>query len=123
LATTLVSNRSPAGQEGRYLGWYMTMFSTATVLGPLAGSWIYTQSPDAVWLVAIGVGCLVLPAFYWLSVMWGNEESKQVDKNPHAARPNVDAESLAPGPRPPRTSHYASSATNSANSINEAGSP
>lgn len=123
LATTLVSTRSPTGQEGRYLGWYMTMFSTATVLGPLAGAWIYTRDPDAVWLVAIAVGCLVLPAFYCLSALWGNDESTQVEESPHAGGQDVEADFLALGPAPPRESHHASSTANSANSINEARSP
>ncbi len=56
LLTAEVANRSHAGNRGRHMGLFGVFFSLAWMLGPLAGSEIYSRfSPRALWL---GCGCL-----------------------------------------------------------------
>ena len=67
LSTGFVANRSPAGGEASYMGWYMVLLAAASVLGPAIGSAIYQQNPDAVWYAALAVGVAVLVGFQLLA--------------------------------------------------------
>jgi hypothetical protein len=67
LSTGFVANRSGAGGEASYMGWYMVMLATASVAGPAIGSAIYQANPNAVWYAALGVGVAVLAGFQWLA--------------------------------------------------------
>jgi predicted MFS family arabinose efflux permease len=70
LATALAASRGGPGREGRYLGWHITMFSVAIVVGPIVGSQLYALDPHWVWHAGLAVGVLVLPGFYWLARAW-----------------------------------------------------
>ena len=67
LSTGFVANRSGAGGEASYMGWYMVMLATASVVGPAIGSTIYQVDPNMVWYAALGVGVAVLAGFLWLA--------------------------------------------------------
>jgi MFS family permease len=67
LSTGFVANRSPAGSEASYMGWFMVMLAAANVLGPAIGTSIYQWNPDAVWYAALAVGVAVLVGFQWLA--------------------------------------------------------
>lgn len=67
LSTGFVANRSRAGNEAGYMGWYMVVLATATVAGPAIGSAIYQVNAAAVWYVALAVGVAVLVGFQWLA--------------------------------------------------------
>ena len=64
LAVSFVASRSPAGQEGSYMGWYTMTHSIAWVLGPTLGSAIYSINREAVWYTSLGIGVVVLVEFY-----------------------------------------------------------
>lgn len=67
LSTGFVANRSRDGGEASYMGWYMVMLATATVVGPAIGSAIYQVNPNAVWYASLVVGLAVLAGFQWLA--------------------------------------------------------
>ena len=67
LSTGFVANRSRAGNEAGYMGWYMVMLAAATVIGPAIGSAIYQRNPNAVWYASLAVGVMVLIGFQWLA--------------------------------------------------------
>lgn len=67
MSAGFVANRSRAGGESAYLGWYMVMFATASVIGPGVGGALYQRDPNAVWYAALGVGAAVLVGFLLLA--------------------------------------------------------
>ena len=67
LLTSEIANRSHEGNRGRHMGWYGVSFSLAWMLGPLAGSAVYTGvSPLALWLGCGVLGMLLALGFYRL---------------------------------------------------------
>ena len=68
ISSGFVANRSPRGSESLYMGWYTVIQSTGSVVGPMLGSWIYQFNRDAVWLIAIGIGTIVLLGFQVLAL-------------------------------------------------------
>lgn len=68
LLTTEIANRSHEGNRGRHMGWFGVSFSLAWMLGPLAGSAVYSRvSPLALWLGCGGLGLLLALGFRWLA--------------------------------------------------------
>jgi MFS family permease len=68
LLTTEVANRSHEGNRGRHMGWFGVSFSLAWMLGPVAGSEIYSHfSPLALWLGCGGLGALLALGFRQLA--------------------------------------------------------
>lgn len=64
LLTSEIANRSHEGNRGRHMGWYGVSFSLAWMLGPLAGSMVYTRfSPLALWLGCGAMGMLLALGF------------------------------------------------------------
>jgi MFS family permease len=59
-----VSGLAPDRYRGRYMGIWHSMFSVGMVLGPAMGTWIYGQSPAALWwtcgIVGVAGGALAL---------------------------------------------------------------
>jgi len=50
------------------MGWFGVSFSLAWMLGPLAGSAVYSRvSPLALWLGCGGLGLLLALGFRWLA--------------------------------------------------------
>ncbi|MFC2144599.1 MFS transporter, partial [Acidobacteriota bacterium] len=64
----VVAERAGVGSVGRYMGVYTLTFSTAFVLGPIAGTAIYQNiSPQALWYGTGAVGIVLAIAFAALS--------------------------------------------------------
>ena len=59
-----VSGLAPDRYRGRYMGIWHSVFSIGMVLGPAIGTWIYGQSPTALWwtcgIVGLAGGALAL---------------------------------------------------------------
>lgn len=59
-----VSGLAPDRYRGRYMGIWHSVFSIGMVLGPAIGTWIYGQSPAALWwtcgMVGLAGGALAL---------------------------------------------------------------
>jgi MFS family permease len=53
-----VSGLAPERYRGRYMGLWHMMFSAGMIIGPAMGTWIYQQSPTALWWTCCGVGLL-----------------------------------------------------------------
>jgi hypothetical protein len=76
LAAGFVANRSEAGGEGLYMGWYTMTPALATVFGPAIGSAIYQVNRDAVWICSLLVGLLTFFGFQLLA-SWSRAEIGQ----------------------------------------------
>jgi predicted MFS family arabinose efflux permease len=67
-ANAVVAERAGVGSVGRYMGVYTLTFSTAFVLGPIAGTAIYQNiSPQALWYGTGAVGVVLAVALAALS--------------------------------------------------------
>jgi MFS family permease len=55
VAATVAADRAPSHARGRYQSAYGGMFGIAWIVGPIVGTAVYAQSPNAVW---IGCGLL-----------------------------------------------------------------
>ena len=61
LVSGVVADRAGEASQGRYMGMYAVSFSTAFVLAPLGGTWVYQRfGPEALWY-----GCGALGVFLW----------------------------------------------------------
>jgi MFS family permease len=68
IANAVVAERAGAGSVGRYMGVYTLTFSTAFVIGPIAGTAIYQHSgPQALWYGVGIAGVFLALAFSALS--------------------------------------------------------
>jgi MFS family permease len=68
LLTAEIANRSHEGNRGRHMGWFGVSFSLAWMLGPVAGSEVYSHfSPLALWLGCGGLGVLLSLGFRQLA--------------------------------------------------------
>jgi len=70
-STSFAASRAPQGSEARYMAWYMMMISVASVLGPAIGATIYSYDREALWIVSLMVGVVVLVGFHILS-LWSH---------------------------------------------------
>lgn len=61
-----VSQRAPAGREGRYMGWYTVAHSVAWIAAPLLGATLYGVSRELVWYATLGVAVFVLLGYQLL---------------------------------------------------------
>ena len=56
LTTTFTANRASDRNRGRYMGMINMAFSTAMIIGPATGTWVYDRyGPELLW---IGIGLL-----------------------------------------------------------------
>jgi len=62
-----VAQRSPAGCEGRYMGWFAVTHSIAWIVAPLFGATLYGYSREAMWYCGLGIGVTVLIGFQVLA--------------------------------------------------------
>jgi MFS family permease len=53
-----VTGLAPERFRGRYMGLYHSTWSAGMVLGPLMGTWLYQQNPNALWIACLFVGAL-----------------------------------------------------------------
>jgi predicted MFS family arabinose efflux permease len=68
ISNTVVAERAGRGQTGRYMGIYTLAFSTAFVIGPVAGTAVYERlGPDALWFGIGAIGIFLCLAFSVLS--------------------------------------------------------
>ena len=68
ISNTVVAERAGRAQMGRYMGAYTLAFSTAFVIGPIAGTAVYQYlSPDALWFGIGAVGIIAGIGFASLS--------------------------------------------------------
>jgi MFS family permease len=69
ITNAIVAERAGQRSVGRYMGAYTLAFSTAFVIGPVAGTWVYQNvGPQYLWF-GIGVAGVVLAlAFAALSL-------------------------------------------------------
>jgi predicted MFS family arabinose efflux permease len=108
LATAMAASRAGPGREGRYLGWHITMFSVAIVVGPIVGSQLYAVNPHWVWHAGSVVGALALPGFYWLAKVWDAQHAVETLHGHDAASlPAAHALKRHAPRRAPRTTHDA----------------
>jgi predicted MFS family arabinose efflux permease len=68
LSASFAASRSTAGDESRYMAWYVIVTSMAVVLGPAIGSAIYAVDRDALWIICLMAGVGVLVGFHLLSL-------------------------------------------------------
>ncbi len=67
LINAVVADRAGVGQRGRYMGLYTMSFSTAFVLGPAGGTWLYEHlGADELWYVVGSVGLPLALGSLWL---------------------------------------------------------
>lgn len=59
LGPAYAARRSSAGNRGRYMGVYVTSFSVAVLIAPIAGMWLYDQNPHLVWYAGLVIGGVV----------------------------------------------------------------
>jgi MFS family permease len=65
LIATFIANRADDSNRGRYMGLFTFTFSTAFVLGPITGSYVYSHfGPRLIWLGAGGIGVIVWLGFF-----------------------------------------------------------
>jgi MFS family permease len=50
VSSTIAADRAPVRARGRYQAAYGTMFGVAWMIGPVVGTIVYSQNPDALWL-------------------------------------------------------------------------
>jgi predicted MFS family arabinose efflux permease len=68
ISNTVVAERAGRGQTGRYMGIYTLAFSTAFVVGPVAGTAVYQHlGPDVLWFGIGVIGMLLGLGFAALS--------------------------------------------------------
>ncbi len=68
ISNTVVAERAGRGQVGRYMGIYTLAFSTAFVIGPVAGTAVYDHlGPDVLWFGIGAIGVFLGLAFTLLS--------------------------------------------------------
>jgi predicted MFS family arabinose efflux permease len=68
ISNTVVAERAGRGRTGRYMGIYTLAFSTAFVIGPVAGTAVYQHlGPDVLWFGIGGIGILLGIGFAALS--------------------------------------------------------
>ena len=68
ISNTVVAERAGRAQMGRYMGAYTLAFSTAFVIGPIAGTAVYQYlSPDTLWYGVGATGIIVGIGFAALS--------------------------------------------------------
>ncbi len=68
LAAAYVAGRSSEANRGRYMGMFVTGYSAALVVGPIAGMAIFHWNHNAVWYIATGIGVVVFVGFWVLSL-------------------------------------------------------
>ena len=51
-----VTGLAPERMRGRYMGLWHLMFSLGMLIGPVTGTWLYEQSPNALWIACLVVG-------------------------------------------------------------------
>jgi predicted MFS family arabinose efflux permease len=86
MTNVTAANRAPEGGTGRYLGAYTVAFSSALVLGPLAGTAVYERlGPTTLWAGVACVGVVLWAGFTALAGVFHQAEAH--------ARPGT-------GPRP-----------------------
>jgi MFS family permease len=67
LLTGEIANRSQERNRGRHMGWFGVSFSLAWMLGPLAGSAVYSRiSPRALWFGCGALGIILALGFSML---------------------------------------------------------
>lgn len=96
LASGFVAERSAAGSEGRYMGWYTLTISAAFVLGPALGAALYDIQPELIWYVSLGVSLLVLAGFGVLSRSILQEMDSQEIETTQATRLATDLPLVEP---------------------------
>jgi MFS family permease len=57
-ASAFVADRAPEHLRGRYQAAFGSMFAFAAVIGPVVGTAVYHESPNAVWIGCSAVGLL-----------------------------------------------------------------
>ena len=72
LGPAYVARRSVPENRGKYMGAYVTSFSLAFLVAPLAGMWLYDQNPHLVWYVGLIVGAAV---FFGLMLLADREQA------------------------------------------------
>ena len=73
ISNTVVAERAGGGQTGRYMGIYALAFSTAFVLGPVAGTAVYERlGPEVLWFGVGVMGILLGLGFASLSRSLGS---------------------------------------------------
>ena len=78
IATGFVANRTKTSNLGKYMGLYNFNFSLSIALGPLAGSWVYTELwPDMLWFLIGILGFFVLGGFKILDLSLKKEYKKR----------------------------------------------
>jgi predicted MFS family arabinose efflux permease len=69
LSVGYVAERSPAGSEGPYMGWYTLTFALAAVIGPSVGALLYAIDPQLLWGSCLAMG-VALAAGFRLLARW-----------------------------------------------------
>lgn len=73
-AAVYVAGRSNNSNRGRYMGPYVTCYSTALIIAPIAGMWIYQNNPNLVWHLSLGIGVLTFVGFNLMRFVTGDSE-------------------------------------------------
>jgi len=62
---SFIANRAHINRRGAYIGLMTFTFSSAFVVGPLLGSWLYQNfGPTVLWATAFGIAIILLPGFF-----------------------------------------------------------
>ena len=77
LSASYAANRSPAGAEGKYMGWWSMSIALAFVLGPYLGSNLYSVDPNLVWYASLVVAAVVWIGFHLLPIHQRHDHDPQ----------------------------------------------
>ena len=67
LSMAFVADRATDANRGKYMGWYVTAWSLASVVAPIIGMSLYRWSPSGLWYLIAGLSVAIGYGFYWLA--------------------------------------------------------
>jgi len=73
LITSFIANRADDSNRGSYMGMFTFTFSLSFVIGPLLGSWMYSNLGNGLWWAIISIGLIILPGLYVINKMLKKE--------------------------------------------------
>jgi MFS family permease len=73
LITTFIANRANDQNRGAYMGMLAFTFSFSFVIGPIFGSWMYSNLGSLFWWIIIGLGIIILPGLFVINKMLKKE--------------------------------------------------